>query len=108
MNEPAPGFALAADDGERLSFAGGNFVIRASAETTGGAFSIVEEAPPMLDTPLHDHANEDELFYILEGEHVVSAGRTSSGWAREGRPSSRAACRTRSAASRPAWGGSWR
>ncbi len=74
MNEPAPGFALAADDGERLSFAGGNFVIRASAETTGGAFSIVEEAPPMLDTPLHDHANEDELFYILEGEHVVQCG----------------------------------
>ena len=74
MNEPASGFALAADDGERLSFAGGNFVIRASAETTGGAFSIVEEAPPMLDTPLHDHANEDELFYILEGEHVVQCG----------------------------------
>ena len=28
----------------------------------------------MLDTPLHVHANEDELFYILEGEHVVQCG----------------------------------
>ena len=28
----------------------------------------------MLDTPLHVHANEDELFYPLEGEHVVQVG----------------------------------
>ena len=74
MSGSVPGFALAAEGGERLSFAGGNFVIRASAETTGGAFSIVEEAPPLLDTPLHVHANEDELFYILEGDHVVQCG----------------------------------
>jgi len=70
----ASGYALPADGGEQLSFAGGMFVIRASAETTGGAFSIVEEAPPLLDTPLHVHANEDELFFILEGEHVVQCG----------------------------------
>jgi hypothetical protein len=44
MSGSVPGFALSAEGGERLSFAGGNFVIRASAETTGGAFSIVEEA----------------------------------------------------------------
>ena len=39
-----------------------------------GRSRIVEEAPPLLDTPLHVHANEDELFYILEGEHVVQCG----------------------------------
>jgi mannose-6-phosphate isomerase-like protein (cupin superfamily) len=69
-----PGFALDADGGERISFAGGSFVVRASADTTGGAFTIIEEAPPLLDTPLHVHANEDELFYILEGEHVIQCG----------------------------------
>ena len=74
MPGQASGYALPADGGEQLSFAGGMFVIRASAETTGGAFSIVEEAPPLLDTPLHVHANEDELFFILEGEHVVQCG----------------------------------
>jgi len=74
MPGQASGYALPADGGEQLSFTGGMFVIRASAETTGGAFSIVEEAPPLLDTPLHVHANEDELFFILEGEHVVQCG----------------------------------
>ena len=29
-----------------------------------------------LDTPLHVHANEDELFYVLEGEHVFRCGDT--------------------------------
>jgi uncharacterized cupin superfamily protein len=25
----------------------------------------------MVDTPLHVHSREDELFYIVEGEHIV-------------------------------------
>ncbi len=62
-----------ADGGERLHFSDAEMVIRASAESTGGAFSIVEEVDP-LDTPLHVHANEDEIFYILEGEHVITVG----------------------------------
>ena len=28
----------------------------------------------MADTPLHVHRNEDELFYVLEGEHVFRVG----------------------------------
>ena len=67
-------FALDADGGERLVFGPVTVLIRASAETTGGAFSVIEEVPPMVDTPLHVHANEDELFYVLEGEHVVRCG----------------------------------
>ena len=49
------------------------FLVRASAESTGGAFSIVEEVDP-LDTPPHVHAHEDELFQVLEGEHVFTVG----------------------------------
>ena len=49
-------------------------LIRASADTTGGAFSVFEEVPPLVDTPLHVHENEDELFYVLDGEHVVQLG----------------------------------
>jgi mannose-6-phosphate isomerase-like protein (cupin superfamily) len=48
-------------------------VIKASAETTGGAFSILEESAP-VDTPMHIHEHEDELFYVLEGEHVFEVG----------------------------------
>ena len=47
--------------------------MRASADTTGGAFSISEEIDP-LDTPLHVHEREDELFYVLEGEHEFRVG----------------------------------
>lgn len=56
-----------------MSFAGAVFLVKASRETTAGAFAIIEEVDP-LDTPLHVHANEDELFYVIEGEHVFRVG----------------------------------
>lgn len=71
--ESADGFSVGADEGEHLAFADAEFVVRASAATTAGAFSIVEEIDP-LDTPLHVHEHEDELFYVLEGEHVFQVG----------------------------------
>ena len=39
----------------------------------GGAFTIFEENES-VDTPLHVHEHEDELFYVLEGEHVFQVG----------------------------------
>lgn len=61
------GFKVSAEGGgERLRFSGADFVVRASADTTGGAFSIVEEIDP-LDTSRHMHSNEDEVWYILRG-----------------------------------------
>jgi mannose-6-phosphate isomerase-like protein (cupin superfamily) len=59
---------------ERLVFGSGTVIVRASAATTNGALTIIEEVPPLLDTPLHVHSKEDELFYILEGEHTVQRG----------------------------------
>ena len=73
MAEAPPPFSLLAGNGEPLRFAGAEFLIKASAETTGGSFSILEEIDP-LDTPLHVHKNEDELFFVLEGEHVFQVG----------------------------------
>jgi mannose-6-phosphate isomerase-like protein (cupin superfamily) len=66
-------FAIPAGGGERLSFSGAEFVIRASAAMTGGAYSIIEEIAP-LDTPRHVHEHEDELFYVLEGDHIFVVG----------------------------------
>jgi mannose-6-phosphate isomerase-like protein (cupin superfamily) len=60
--------------GERLVFGEGTIVLHTPGEETGGAFSVFEEVPPMLDTPLHTHAHEDELFYIVEGDHVCQRG----------------------------------
>jgi mannose-6-phosphate isomerase-like protein (cupin superfamily) len=69
----ATGFTLAAEEGERLRFGEVEVVIRAAGDTTGGAFAIFEENDP-VDTPLHVHDREDELFYVLEGEHVFRVG----------------------------------
>ena len=74
MADGAPGYALGADGGERLVFGEVTILVRASADTTGGAFSVFEELPPLVDTGLHVHANEDEIFYILEGEHIIRCG----------------------------------
>ncbi len=44
-----------------------------SAEETGGAYSLFEVVIPPRDPgpPPHTHSVEDELFYVLEGEHVL-------------------------------------
>ena len=60
--------------GERLVFGEVTVVIRVSAEDSGGGMTVLEEVPPMVDTPLHVHSREDELFYIVEGEHIVQRG----------------------------------
>jgi len=70
---PASPFGLDAAGGERLRFSGADFLVKASADTTGGSFSIVEEIEP-LDTPLHVHEHEDEIFYVLAGDHVFAVG----------------------------------
>ena len=56
-------YELAADEGERLRFGEVEILVKASAETTGGAFTLFEEREP-VDTPLHIHEHEDELFYV--------------------------------------------
>ncbi len=69
----AAAYELEAEGGERLQFGEVEVVVKASADTTGGAFTILEENEP-VDTPLHVHEHEDELFYVLEGEHVFQVG----------------------------------
>jgi len=70
---PLLGFALGDGDGERLHFAGADFLVKASGETTGGAICVIEEIDP-LDTRLHVHQREDELFHVVEGDHIFQVG----------------------------------
>jgi len=67
-------FALDAEGGERLAFGDVTILVRVSAEVSGGSFTLLEEVPPLANTPLHVHRNEDELFYVLEGEHIFRVG----------------------------------
>ena len=90
-----PGFNVESDGGERLHFSDADFVVRAAADATGGAISIVEEIAP-LDTPLHVHEREDEIFYILDGDHVIQVANKSSRSVPRGSSSRDAALHTRS------------
>jgi len=69
-------YALDAEGGERLRFSDAEFLVKADASTTNGAFAILEEVDP-LDTPRHVHEHEDEYFFVLEGEHVFEVGDES-------------------------------
>lgn len=68
------GLALDRDEGERLVFGELTILVRIGSEASGGAFTLFEEVPPLADTPLHVHRDEDEVFYVLEGEHVIRVG----------------------------------
>jgi quercetin dioxygenase-like cupin family protein len=62
-----------ADEGEHRWFCGGGMhTWKATAAETGGAFLLFED---LLDegkvTPLHIHPNEDETFYVLDGEILL-------------------------------------
>ena len=69
----APAFKLESGGGERLRFGEVEILIKIPGDATGGAYTVFEEREP-VDTPLHVHEHEDELFYVLEGEHVFQVG----------------------------------
>ena len=53
-----------------FTFLGLPSATRASAESTNGAFYLAEHwaMPPGFGSPYHTHHDEDESFYVLEGE----------------------------------------
>ena len=74
--------ALAAGEGEALWFLGTLVTLKSTAESTGGTVAVTENlAPRGAGSPLHVHHNEDEWFYVIEGEltfwvggEVITAG----------------------------------
>ncbi len=64
--------ALAAGEGEALWFLGSLATIKASSESTAGRVAVIEHLSPRgSGSPLHVHHNEDEWFYVTEGELTV-------------------------------------
>jgi uncharacterized protein (TIGR02246 family) len=53
-----------------FQFFGSPTVLHATGEATDGRFCLMEQAtmPPGLASPYHTHHNEDEAFYVLEGD----------------------------------------
>ncbi len=47
----------------------------ATKEETNGAYALIEaKAVPGMEPPLHYHKYEDESFYMLDGEMIVTIG----------------------------------
>ncbi len=81
---PAPSpaaIAMQPGEGEARWFLGALLTIKASAETTNGAMAVIEHhATQGHGSPLHVHHNEDEWFYITEGELTFwTEGKVTTG-----------------------------
>ena len=60
------------NEGEALWFNNDLLTLKATGAETGGAFLLVEElARRGKVTPLHVHPEEEETFYVLEGEALL-------------------------------------
>ncbi len=74
---PATGkaYMLGADDGEAIWFAGTLMVLKAGGEQTAGRFALLDQCVPgEYAAPLHVHHDEDEAWYILDGEAIFVCG----------------------------------
>ncbi len=55
-----------------------DMLVKAAAEETGGAYSLIETVnPPDAGPPLHLHHGVDEAFYVLDGKYEFVCGDSS-------------------------------
>ena len=75
MDTKPTAYRLEAEQGEALWFFGGLATVKASSEHTDGRFSLTEQLlPGGRDTPLHSQPDDDETFYVLEGDLTFYLG----------------------------------
>ncbi len=69
------GFFLPPRDGEHFWFLGSLMTVKARSEDTRGSFTLIEQlAPAGFVAPPHTHREEEEAFFLLEGEMQVTCG----------------------------------
>lgn len=69
MNTDPTPYTLSSEEGEAFWFFGGLVTVKASAQHTSGRFALTEQLfPGGMATPLHSQPEDDESFYVLEGE----------------------------------------
>jgi quercetin dioxygenase-like cupin family protein len=60
---------LSQEEGDAYWFLNNLATIKATSASTGGSFALIHQlAPPGAATPYHLHHEEDEAFYVLDGE----------------------------------------
>ena len=77
--QPVPS-SLTADEGPSYWFLGGLCTVKATTDSTGGAYSLTHEImPPGHATPYHMHHREDEAFWVLDGQFTfICDGKKST------------------------------
>jgi quercetin dioxygenase-like cupin family protein len=74
-NASPTAIALQPGEGDACWFLGALLTIKSSRETTNGGVAVIEHhAPQAHGSPLHVHHNEDEWFYVTEGELTFWVG----------------------------------
>src|SRR5215216_4485511 len=69
------GYLLGKDEGEAYWLLGMLEVVKISGAQTGGSFGLIEVTVRAGEgSPWHVHPDEDEWFYVLEGEFTVYVG----------------------------------
>jgi mannose-6-phosphate isomerase-like protein (cupin superfamily) len=73
----ALGYGLGADEGEAFWLLGMLETVKICGEDTGGRYGLVEiVVRPGEGSPWHVHPDEDEWFYVLDGEFTFHVGDT--------------------------------
>jgi quercetin dioxygenase-like cupin family protein len=68
-------YGYEAGEGDRLWVTGDTLTFKATAAQTGGSMTAMEViAAPGGGPPPHVHANEDEAWYVLDGEFEILHG----------------------------------
>lgn len=67
MGEPV---VLQPGEGRRIDLGDFSVTVKANADETGAALSLLEaDEPPGFGPPLHIHHDAGEAFYVIEGEY---------------------------------------
>src|SRR3954449_4243203 len=76
---PVEGYALGKDEGEAHWLLGMLEIVKISGADTGGAYGLLEVTVRAGEgSPWHVHPDEDEWFYVLEGEFPCSVASGAS------------------------------
>jgi mannose-6-phosphate isomerase-like protein (cupin superfamily) len=68
-------YCLQANEGQAIWFLNSRMTLKATGESTGGTFSLIEALlPPGSAAPWHVHHRDDEMFYILDGSLLFKCG----------------------------------
>ena len=65
-------FVLGPGEGRAIDLGAFGMVVKASADDTGAAFTLLEAAEPAgFGPPMHIHRDAAEAFYVLAGEYLI-------------------------------------